>query len=164
MTVILALSLAMSNTVFFLIKQKEGMVDNAEKDDVKKKKKVDENSKEVDEVQGDGQDEDRTEDQGKEEGEGNEEGEEEGEGDGEDQDPTEKKNKKHESNSPSATKSQTVASSSLPKKEALEGMQANYKELMTIQSKILENMTNLETSLTTADGLLSVMAKKVNVQ
>jgi hypothetical protein len=49
------------------------------------------------------------------------------------------------------------------KKESLEGMHANYKELMTIQSKILENMTNLETSLSNADDLLSIMSKKVKI-
>jgi hypothetical protein len=43
----------------------------------------------------------------------------------------------------------------------MEGMQANYKELMSLQDEILKNMSSLESSLTNADSLLSKMTKQV---
>ena len=48
------------------------------------------------------------------------------------------------------------------KKVKVEGMQASYKELMSMQGEILKNMSSLEQSLNNADSLLLKMAKRVS--
>ncbi len=43
----------------------------------------------------------------------------------------------------------------------IEGMQASYKELMTMQTEILQNISSLESKLDNADNLLDKMKKNI---
>jgi hypothetical protein len=45
--------------------------------------------------------------------------------------------------------------------KSIKSMQSNYKELMTMQSTIIENMSVLEKSLTKADNIIHRMSDKI---